>query len=64
MVSRSLLAATAAYVMVALMPGSSAATGTVSSGPQVGDKVPGPFLVLNINGPDAGKKACRRVCTR
>jgi hypothetical protein len=34
---------------------------TVQSGPQVGEKIPGPFLPLNVTGPDAGKKACQ-VC--
>ncbi len=30
----------------------------LKSGPQTGEKVPGPFHPLNINGEDAGKKAC------
>jgi len=30
----------------------------LKSGPQAGDKVPGPFHPLNINGEYAGKKAC------
>jgi hypothetical protein len=30
----------------------------VKSGPQVGEKVPGPFHPLNINGEAAGKKNC------
>jgi hypothetical protein len=30
----------------------------VKSGPQVGDKVPGPFHPLNVNGESAGKKNC------
>lgn len=34
------------------------AAGTATSGPQVGEKLPGPFQPLNITGPDAGKKAC------
>ena len=34
------------------------AGGTAKSGPQVGEKVPGPFEPLNVTGPDAGKKAC------
>jgi hypothetical protein len=34
------------------------ATGTVKSGPQAGEKVPGPFEPFNVTGPDAGKKAC------
>jgi hypothetical protein len=34
------------------------AAGTAKSGPQVGEKVPGPFHPLNINGPFAGQKHC------
>src|SRR5262245_23319266 len=30
----------------------------IKSGPQAGEKVPGPFHPLNINGESAGKKAC------
>jgi hypothetical protein len=30
----------------------------LKSGPQAGEKVPGPFHPLNINGESAGKKAC------
>ncbi len=30
----------------------------LKSGPQTGEQVPGPFHPLNINGEDAGKKAC------
>ncbi len=30
----------------------------VRSGPQVGQSLPGPFKPLNVNGPDAGQKAC------
>ena len=30
----------------------------ITAGPQKGEKVPGPFHPLNINGEDAGKKAC------
>jgi len=33
-------------------------TGTAKSGPQAGERVPGPFQPLNVTGPDAGKKAC------
>ena len=32
--------------------------GAVTSGPQLGAKLPGPFAPLNVTGPDAGKKAC------
>ena len=30
----------------------------IKSGPQIGEKVPGPFTPLNVNGENAGKKAC------
>jgi hypothetical protein len=51
-----LIAATgvlAVAVSVALAGGTA-----VKSGPQVGDKVPGPFHPLNINGEKAGQKHC------
>ena len=34
------------------------AGGSVKSGPQPDDKVPGPFHPFNVNGPEAGKEAC------
>jgi hypothetical protein len=34
------------------------AAGDIKSGPQVGEKLPGPFHPLNINGSAAGKKNC------
>ena len=33
--------------------------GPVKSGPQVGEKVPGPFRPLNVTGPNAGEKVCQ-----
>lgn len=33
--------------------------GSVTSGPQVGDKVPGPFKPLNVTGTEAGQAACQ-----
>jgi hypothetical protein len=30
----------------------------LKSGPQVGEKLPGAFRCLNVNGPDAGQKVC------
>jgi hypothetical protein len=33
-------------------------TTAVKSGPQVGEKLAGPFHPLNVNGPSAGEKAC------
>ena len=38
--------------------GVAAAAEPVASGPQVGEKVPGPFKPLNATGPDAGKEEC------
>jgi len=32
--------------------------GDLKSGPQAGEKVPGPFHPLNVNGEDAGRKEC------
>lgn len=46
----------AAAVVVAL--GGVAFAADLKSGPQAGEKVPGPFHPLNVNGEDAGKKAC------
>jgi hypothetical protein len=46
----------AAAVVVAL--GGVVVAADVKSGPQAGEKVPGPFHPLNVNGEDAGKKAC------
>jgi hypothetical protein len=48
---------TAAVVLV-LFVGSAFGAEPVKSGPQVGDKVPGPFHPLNINGEMEGKKHC------
>jgi len=50
---RNLLAASVVAVL-----GSVAFGADLKSGPQAGDKVPGPFHPLNINGESAGKKAC------
>ena len=47
-----------AAVALVLFAGSVFAAEPVKSGPQVGDKVPGPFHPLNINGDQAGKKSC------
>ena len=46
----------AAAVVVLLS--SVALAADLKSGPQVGEDVPGPFHPLNVNGEDAGKKAC------
>ncbi len=38
--------------------GSIALAAEIKSGPQAGEKVPGPFHPLNVNGESAGEKAC------
>jgi hypothetical protein len=55
---RALLRPAAVSLAAALLTGLASAAGTARSGPQVDAKVPGPFLAYNVNGPDAGKKAC------
>src|SRR5262249_14585376 len=52
MIRKFLLAA----LLVAL--GGVALAADLKSGPQAGEKVPGPFHPFNVNGEDAGKKAC------
>jgi hypothetical protein len=48
----------ALLLSAALLVQSAGAAEPLRSGPQVGEKVPGAFKVLNLNGPDAGKAAC------
>ncbi|MHB1423839.1 MAG: hypothetical protein ACYC3I_11715 [Gemmataceae bacterium] len=45
--------------VVALLSSGMALAGSVTSGPQAGEKVPGPFKVLNITGPEAGQTSCQ-----
>jgi hypothetical protein len=45
-------------VAFALLAGVAWAEGTVKSGPQVDQKVPGPFDPLNVTGSKAGEKNC------
>lgn len=52
---RSLLAA----VAVVLVSGGLALAGSAVSGPQVGEKVPGPFKPMNVTGPEAGQASCQ-----
>ena len=54
--SRLVLASALSLVVVA---GGLFAAEKLKSGPQVGEKVPGPFEPLNINGDNAGKKFCQ-----
>ncbi len=52
------LAFATACLALGLVAGSVWAEGTAKSGPQVGEKVPGPFHPLNVTGAKAGKKNC------
>jgi hypothetical protein len=45
-------------VAAALVLGVAWAGETVKSGPQVGEKIPGPFQPLHCNGENAGEKVC------
>jgi hypothetical protein len=51
--------AVGASLAVALLVGSVLAADSLKSGPPVGQKIPGPFHPLNINGSAAGTKACQ-----
>jgi hypothetical protein len=48
----------AAVTLAALLTGIALAEGP-KSGPQVGDRIPGPFNPYNVNGEDAGLKRCQ-----
>ena len=50
---------TASALVLCVLAGTASAEEKVKSGPQVGEKVPGPFEPLNINGDNAGKKFCQ-----
>jgi hypothetical protein len=50
--------AASSFVVLALCAGALVAAGKVSSGPQAGEEVPGPFHPLNITGDMAGQKQC------
>jgi hypothetical protein len=45
-------------VAVVVVLGGVVVAAEIKSGPQSGEKVPGPFHPLNVTGEDAGKKAC------
>jgi hypothetical protein len=42
----------------ALVLAGAASAEPITSGPQAGQKVPGPFKPLHVNGPDAGNREC------
>lgn len=48
-----------AALAAALLIGGGVRAGSVTSGPQVGEKAPGPFKPLNVTGPDAGQAVCQ-----
>jgi len=48
----------AAVLGLALAVGGAAAGGAIKSGPQVGERIPGPFHPTNVTGAQAGKKHC------
>jgi hypothetical protein len=50
--------ALSAVVLSALLLQTALGQGTVKSGPQVGQEVPGPFHPLNVTGANKGKKSC------
>ncbi len=52
---RNLMAA----LLIGLIGSGIALAGSIKSGPQVGEKVPGPFKPLNVTGPDAGQASCQ-----
>ena len=47
-----------AAVAIVLLIGSAMAAENLKSGPQAGDKIPGPFHPMNITGAFAGQKQC------
>ena len=51
--------AAGASLTFALLVSSVFAADALQSGPQTGDKVPGPFNPLNVTGDSAGKKVCQ-----
>ena len=48
----------AAVLAVLVLASAAVAADALKSGPQVGADVPGPFQCHNVNGADAGEKAC------
>ena len=50
--------AVGAPLAIVLLIGSAMAAENLKSGPQAGDKIPGPFHPMNITGAFAGQKQC------
>jgi hypothetical protein len=51
--------AVGASLAIVLLAGSVIAADALKSGPQAGEQIPGPFHPLNVNGRNAGQKACQ-----
>jgi len=49
---------TTVATLATLLVAGAVSAGDLKSGPQTGEKVPGPFHPLNVTGEDAGKQAC------
>jgi hypothetical protein len=54
-----LIAATGIVLLAGLSFPQNMRADPLQSGPQVGQKVPGPFAPLNLTGPNAGEKCCQ-----
>jgi hypothetical protein len=58
-VMRKLIATTGIVLMAALSFPEALHADPLQSGPQAGEKVPGPFAPLNLTGPNTGQKCCQ-----
>jgi hypothetical protein len=56
---QKVVAAAGIFITVALSTSTTLHAQPLQSGPQPGEKVPGPFAPLNITGPNAGEKCCQ-----
>ncbi len=56
---RKIVAIVGIVLVVGLTSLASLQADPIQSGPQVGEKIPGPFSPLNITGPNAGEKCCQ-----
>jgi hypothetical protein len=58
MIQQRLLFNVSSIAVALIVAASAVAGGTITSGPQPGERVPGAFEPLNVTGPDAGQKSC------
>ena len=56
---RKVITATEIFLTIALSIPNALYAEPLQSGPQVGEKIPGPFAPLNVTGPNAGEKCCQ-----